>query len=76
MQLNETVRRLENEGQRFSSVGINSVRACRRSDNIEIIIADIVIRRKRMKYFELSLNVVEFIFYLTVIVYIVRGWKK
>ncbi len=29
-----------------------------------------------MKYFELSLNVVEFIFYLTVIVYIVRGWKK
>lgn len=52
MQLNETVRRLENGGQRFSSAGINSVRACRRSDNIEIIIADIAIRRGRMKLFK------------------------
>lgn len=29
-----------------------------------------------MKYFEFALNIVEFIFYSAVIVYIVRGWKK
>lgn len=29
-----------------------------------------------MKYFEFALNIVEFIFYSVVIIYIVRGWKK
>lgn len=29
-----------------------------------------------MKYFEIALNVVELIFYLAVIIYIVRGWNK